>query len=117
MYYFAIDFGCEMPYPLAPPQGGKWFLIFENKQLANSTWQLAKTATLCRLGVTQGSPKGHARVTQAPPKGHARATQASIGGSTFVYNKGQKKAGWGTKRSGDLVIAGDPVIGKRESWR
>jgi hypothetical protein len=21
MYYFAIDFGCEMPYPLAPPQG------------------------------------------------------------------------------------------------
>ena len=21
MYYFAIDFGAEMPYPLAPPQG------------------------------------------------------------------------------------------------
>ena len=21
MYYFAIDFACEMPYPLAPPQG------------------------------------------------------------------------------------------------
>jgi len=21
MYYFAIAFGCEMPYPLAPPQG------------------------------------------------------------------------------------------------
>jgi hypothetical protein len=21
MYYFAIDFECEMPYPLAPPQG------------------------------------------------------------------------------------------------
>jgi hypothetical protein len=23
MYYFAIDFACEMPYPLAPPQGGE----------------------------------------------------------------------------------------------
>jgi hypothetical protein len=30
MYYFAIDFGCEIPYPLAPPQGlGSASLIFE----------------------------------------------------------------------------------------
>ena len=43
MYYFAIDFACEMPYPLAPPQGWEVILIFENKQLANSNWQLAET--------------------------------------------------------------------------
>ena len=36
MYYFAIDFVCEMPYPLTPPQGWEVVLIFENKQLANS---------------------------------------------------------------------------------
>jgi hypothetical protein len=30
MYYFAIDFACEMPYPLAPPQGWEVVLIFEN---------------------------------------------------------------------------------------
>jgi hypothetical protein len=30
MYYFAIDFWIEMPYPLAPPQGREAVLIFEN---------------------------------------------------------------------------------------
>jgi hypothetical protein len=34
MYYFALDFQMEMPYPLAPPQGWEAFEIFEN--LANS---------------------------------------------------------------------------------
>jgi hypothetical protein len=40
MYYFAIDFDAEMPYPLAPPQGWEISSILENKQLSN--WQLAK---------------------------------------------------------------------------
>jgi hypothetical protein len=39
MYYFALDFQVEMPYPLAPPQGWEAFRIFEN--LATSNWQLA----------------------------------------------------------------------------
>jgi hypothetical protein len=30
MYYFAIDFDREMPYPLAPPQGWEAVSIFEN---------------------------------------------------------------------------------------
>jgi hypothetical protein len=30
MYYFALDFDGEMPYPLAPPQGWEAVLIFEN---------------------------------------------------------------------------------------
>ena len=30
MYYFALDFAIEMPYPLAPPQGWEGSLIFEN---------------------------------------------------------------------------------------
>jgi len=38
MYYFAIDFEIEMPYPLAPPQGWESdFWIFEN--LAAGKWQ------------------------------------------------------------------------------
>jgi hypothetical protein len=41
MYSFAIDFECEMPYPLAPAQGrGSASLIFDN--LAISTQQSAK---------------------------------------------------------------------------
>jgi hypothetical protein len=39
MYYFALDFGGEMPYPLAPPQGWEAVWIFEN--LAVSTQQSA----------------------------------------------------------------------------
>ena len=35
MYYFAIDFACEMPYPLAPPQGWEVSLIFENLAVSN----------------------------------------------------------------------------------
>jgi hypothetical protein len=31
MYYFAIDFSVEMPYPLAPPQGWEAVSLFENK--------------------------------------------------------------------------------------
>jgi hypothetical protein len=42
MYYFAIDFYVEMPYPLAPPQGWEAVWIFDKKQLALSNWQLAK---------------------------------------------------------------------------
>jgi hypothetical protein len=30
MYYFALEFDGEMPYPLAPPQGWNAVLIFEN---------------------------------------------------------------------------------------
>lgn len=41
MYYFAIDFDAETPYPLAPPQGWEEVQIFDNKQLATSNWQLA----------------------------------------------------------------------------
>jgi len=37
MYYFAIDFEIEMPYPLAPPQG--WEVILGS--LKNSSWQIA----------------------------------------------------------------------------
>jgi hypothetical protein len=29
MYYFALEFDREMPYPLAPPQGWEAVLIFE----------------------------------------------------------------------------------------
>jgi hypothetical protein len=42
MYYFAIDFAAKMPYSLAPPQGWEASWIFENKQLANRSWQLAR---------------------------------------------------------------------------
>jgi hypothetical protein len=31
MYYFALDFAIEMPYPLAPPQGWEAVSIFENQ--------------------------------------------------------------------------------------
>ena len=44
MYYFAIEFVGEMPYPLAPPQGWEAVSVFEN--LAASNWQLAKTKNL-----------------------------------------------------------------------
>jgi hypothetical protein len=35
MYYFALDFAIEMPYPLAPPQGWEGSLIFENLAASN----------------------------------------------------------------------------------
>ena len=35
MYYFAIDFCIEMPYPLAPPQGWEGSLIFEKIAASN----------------------------------------------------------------------------------
>jgi hypothetical protein len=111
MYYFAIDFGCKMPYPLAPPQGWEAVLIFENLAVSiqRSAFSQRVLATLCRLGFGfgMGGPWADPRATQASPKGHARAILASIGGSTFVCNKGAKKAGWGVQRSGHLVIARD----------
>jgi hypothetical protein len=46
MYYFAIDFEAEMPYPLAPPQGWEASLIFEKEQLAIGNWQFARPQNL-----------------------------------------------------------------------
>jgi hypothetical protein len=80
-YYFAIDF--EVPSSTASGLGSG--LIFENKQLANSKWQLAEDGTWYLVfgkrrcnplptwdwdWVTHGSPKRDPRVTQASRKGH-----------------------------------------------
>jgi hypothetical protein len=46
MYYFAIDFGRENALPSSTASGlGSASVIFENQQLANSNWQLAKFTT------------------------------------------------------------------------
>src|ERR1043166_6249811 len=68
---------------------------------------VGKFATLCRLGfrpftrksgartepvgIGIGRPKGHAWITPGPPKRHAWVTHGSIGISSFVCNKAEKK--------------------------
>jgi hypothetical protein len=60
-----------------------------------------RIATLCLtgigFGIGIGSRLGHPSVTQGWPKGHARMTQGSINGLAFVFNKSLKRAGWGVE--------------------
>jgi hypothetical protein len=89
--FFVIDSLNKSGYTPAAPQGGNGKKLFENK--ANSSWQIGnlakvEVATLCRyVGLGLGGPW----VTQGSPKGHARVTQASIGKKSFVCNKSWKK--------------------------
>jgi hypothetical protein len=41
MYYFAIEFQVEMPYPLAPPQGWEACRSLTIQQPAIGNWQFA----------------------------------------------------------------------------
>ena len=92
---------------------GSASLIFENKQLANSNWQLAKhncdplpTRDWDWDWVSQGSRKGDPSVTQGPRKRLPRVDSENF----LCLQQKLKNAGWGSKRSGDLVIARDQVI-------
>lgn len=84
MYQFAIDMGEENSYSPTAPEGvdvaGE---VFEKKQSAIGSWQLAgrpvlgswylvlgeSFATLCLIGFGSGWPLGHPWATQARRKG------------------------------------------------
>jgi hypothetical protein len=79
MYYFALAFQMEMPYPLAPPQGWEAVLIFENLAFSNQHSAFSQSHT-------QAHRKGHEGIQRKCPQLHAKSkpnaeTHANMGWS------------------------------------